>query len=207
MEKTEQVPQSQSLRKEVLGIGDAIAQSIALIALVMGLALSTSFAAKAAGAAVPLAYLIAGLGSLCLAYVIIRFTQRTASAGGVYTYIAQGLGPGAGFIGGWMYAGAFAIGIAFTMAIASIFLSTLFANLNISIHWFVFFCVLLVALFLFAFFDIRVSTRTQLVLAALGMLAVLVLAVIIVAKGGDSGISLTPFSLGALPGGLSGLFF
>ena len=59
----------------------------------------------------PLAYLIAGLGCLCLASVIARFTRRTASAGGLYSYIAEGLGPRAGFIGGWLYAGGFAIGV------------------------------------------------------------------------------------------------
>ena len=41
--KTEEAAQRNVLRKEVLGIGDAIAQSIALLALVMGVALSTSF--------------------------------------------------------------------------------------------------------------------------------------------------------------------
>lgn len=60
---------------------------------------------------------------------------------------------------------------------------------------------------LFAFFDIRISTRLQLVLAAVGVLSAIVLAVIILAKGGDSGVSLVPFSPAALPQGLSGLFF
>lgn len=196
-----------ALRRGTLRTGDAIAQSIALLALVMGIALSTSFAASSAGAAAPLAYLVVGLASLCLAYVIIRFTRRIASAGSVYTYIAQGLGPQACFIGGWMYAGAFAIGISFVLAIASSFLASLFTNIHLSIDWFVIYSVLLVVLFLFAFFDIRISTRTQLVLAAVGVLSVLLLAVIILAKGGDSGISLTPFSPSALPQGFSGLFF
>ncbi len=199
--------QQNTLRKEALRTSDAVAQSVALLALVMGIALSTSFAAGSAGAAAPLAYVVAGLGSLCLAYVIIRFTRRMASAGGVYTYISQGLGPAVGFIGGWMYAGAFAIGISFVLAIASSFLGSLFADIHLTIDWFLIYCVLLVVLFLFAFFDIRVSTRTQLVLAALGVLSVLVLIAIILAKGGDGGISLTPFSPSALPQGISGLFF
>jgi amino acid transporter len=196
-----------ALRRGTLCTSDAIAQSIALLALVMGIALSSSFAANSAGAAAPLAYLVVGLASLCLAYIIIRFTRRIASAGSVYTYIAQGLGPQAGFIGGWMYAGAFAIGISFVLAIASSFLASLFANVHLAVDWFVIYSVLLVALFLFAFFDIRISTRTQLALATVGVLSVLLMAVIILAKGGDSGLSLTPFSPAALPQGFSGLFF
>jgi amino acid transporter len=207
--QTDSVPQegtAHRLRTGSLGTGDAIAQSIALLALVMGIALSTSFAASSAGAAAPLAYLIVGLASLCLAYVVIRFTRRIASAGSVYTYIAQGLGPQVGFVGGWMYAGAFAIGISFVLAIASSFLSSLFANLHLSLDWFPIYCGLLVLLFLFAFFDVRISTRVQLGLAGLGVLAVLILAVLILIKGGDSGLSLTPFSPAALPQGFSGLF-
>lgn len=199
--------QENTLGKGVLRTSDAIAQSVALLALVMGVALSTSFAATFAGAAAPLAFVVAGLGSLCLGYVVIRFTRRMASVGGVYTYISQGLGPAAGFIGGWMYAGAFAIGIAFTMAIASVYLSTVLGDFHITFGWLRLYVVLLVVLFLFVFFSIRVSTRTQLVLAALGVLAVLLLAIIILAKGGDAGISLIPFSFGALPQGISGLFF
>jgi len=199
--------QSNRLRKGVLKTGDAIAQSVAVLALVMAIALSTSFAAQFAGAAAPLAYIVAGLGSLCLAYVIIRFSRRMASAGSVYTYISQSLGLATGFIGGWLYAGAFAIGIAFTMAIASVYLQGVLANLSVNVDWFVLFCGLLVVLFLFAFFDIRIATRVQLTFVALGVLSILVLAFIILAKGGDSGLSLAPFSPTSLPNGLSGLFF
>jgi amino acid transporter len=106
-----------------------------------------------------------------------------------------------------MYAGAFAVGISFTLVIASSFLASLFADLHITVDWFVIFCVLLVALFAFAFFDIRISTRSQLVLAAIGVLAVLILSVIILAKGGAQGVSLKPFAPSMLSGGFSGLFF
>lgn len=184
---------------------DALFQSVALLALVMGTALSTSFAAGAAGAAAPLAFLVAGVASVCLGYVVIRFTRQRASAGSVYIYIAQGLGPRAGFVGGWMYGGAFAIGTAFVLAIASSFLSSLLANLHLSLDWLVLYAILLVLLFLCAFFDVRIASRIQLVLAAVGVLSVLVLAVLILAHGGAAGISLTPFSFAALPQGLSGL--
>src|SRR5260221_13327340 len=140
--------QQNTLRKEVLGIGDAIAQSIAVLALVMAIALSTSFAAQFAGAAAPLAYVVAGLGSLCLAYVIIRFTRRMASAGGIYTYISQSLGPGAGFIGGWMYSWAIAIWIHLTPAIFPISSSNMLAYFPLPSGRCVIVCSLLLARFL-----------------------------------------------------------
>src|SRR5437660_9829732 len=156
------------LRKDALGTYDAVAQSVALLALVLSVATSTSLVASSAGAAAPLAYLLAGLGCLCLAYVFIRFARFLPSAGGTYTYIARGLGPIAGFLGGWMYAGAFTLGIAFTLTIAIVSLLPLLAAIHITVHWFVLYVVLLFVLFLFAFFDIRISTRSQLVLAVVG---------------------------------------
>ncbi len=198
-------PTRHSLHTGALRPLDVVFQSVALLALVMGTALSTSFAASSAGAAAPLAFVVAGLASVCVGYVVIRFTRQRPSAGSVYVYIAQGLGPQAGFLGGWMYAGAFAIGSAFVLAIASSFLASLFANLHLSLDWLVLYAILLVLLFLCAFFDVRIAMRVQLVLAAVGVLSVLVLAVLIFAQGGATGISLAPFSFAALPHGLSGL--
>src|SRR6266851_480512 len=124
------------LRHGILGVADAFAQSVALLSLALGVAFASSAAAGETGAAVPLAYLIAGIGSLCLASVIVRFTRRMASAGGLYTYIARGLNPTTGFVGGWLYAGAFAVGISFVLVIASFFLSTFFdAHTSINLTW------------------------------------------------------------------------
>src|SRR5712691_12993680 len=89
------------LRHGILNLADALAQSIALLSLALGVATATSAAAISAGAASPWAYLVAGVGCLCLASVIVRFTTRMASAGGLYTYIARGLNPSGGFVGGW----------------------------------------------------------------------------------------------------------
>ena len=77
----------------MLGSPDAIAQSLALLALTFAVTAAPAGAAVTAGGAVPLAYVIAGAGSLCLASVIVRFTRRIAHAGGLYTYTVRGLGP------------------------------------------------------------------------------------------------------------------
>lgn len=178
----------------MLGVTDAVAQSVALLALALGVAFASSAAAGETGATVPLAYLIAGVGSLCLASVIIRFTRRLASAGGLYTYIARGLSPKAGFLGGWLYAGGFAAGISFVLVIASFFLSTFFeVHTSISLSWGWCFVLLTTGLALLAFLDIRLSSRVQLVLAAAGVVALMIMAFAILFQGGDSGITLKPF--------------
>jgi amino acid transporter len=188
------------LRHGILNLADALAQSIALLSLALGVGTATSAAAIYAAGATPWAYVVAGVGCLCLASVIVRFTARMASAGGVYTYIARGLHPQGGFIGGWLYGTAFAVGISFVLAIGSVTMSALLTN-HTGWHpgWFACFLILLGALLVFAFFDIRLSTRTQLVLGAAGVVAILILAIIVLAKGGDSGVTVQPLNPAKLP--------
>ena len=56
------------LRHGVLGSADAIAQSLALLALTFAVSAAPASAAATAGAAVPIAFVIAVVGSLCLAW-------------------------------------------------------------------------------------------------------------------------------------------
>jgi amino acid transporter len=188
------------LRHGILNLADALAQSIALLSLALGVATATSAAAISADGATPWAYIVAGVGCLCLASVIVRFTARMASAGGVYTYIARGLSPSSGFIGGWLYGTAFAVGISFVLSIGAVTMSTLFTqHTSWSPSWFQCFLILLGGLLAFAFFDIRLSTRTQLVVGAAGVAAILLLAIIVLAKGGDSGVTIQPLNPAKLP--------
>lgn len=190
------------LRHGVLALGDAIAQSIAVLALTLGVAFGSSGAAAAAGTSVPLAYVIAGAGSLCLASVIIRFSRRMASAGALYSYVARGLNPPAGFLGGWLYAGAFAVGVSFVIVISSFFLSiAMTKHTAVDVSWYTWFFPLLALAVVLALLDVRISTRVQLGLALAGVLAVLVMAVAIVFDGGDSGLTLEPLDPTALPSG------
>src|SRR5947209_15555633 len=162
-----------SLRCGILGLRETFGLSLALLALVMASSLATSSAAAFAGATVPLVYLTAGVGSLCLASVIIRFTRRMASAGGLYTYISRGLNPSAGFLGGWLYGSAFAVGISFVLVIGAFFMSVaMSAHTGIHWGWYPWFFIFLAALALLAFLDIRMSTRLQLVAAAIGVAAI-----------------------------------
>src|SRR6059058_3574241 len=188
------------LRHGILNLADAFAQSLALLSLALGVATATSAAAIYAAAATPWAYIVAGVGCLCLASVIVRFTARIASAGGVYTYIARGLHPNGGFIGGWLYGTAFAVGISFVLSIGAVTMSTLFTqHTSWSPSWFQCFLILLAGLLVFSFLDIRLTTRLQLVVGAAGVAAILLLAIIVLAKGGDSGITLQPLNPANLP--------
>src|SRR5205823_1346566 len=178
-------PEEQQLKKGVLTTWDALALSIAVIAPAMAASYNTSFAAQASGGSTPLSFLIAGLSSLALAYVVILFTRRMASAGYAYTYTTKSLGPMVGFLIGWLYTFGFALFVPMTMAGSSFYLGVLLKALfGWNVNWFILFLLGLVGIFLLSYFDVRISTRLQLVLGALTVLVLAVLAVIIVARGG-----------------------
>src|SRR6202142_1587053 len=86
-----------------LRIWDAIAISVSVIAPGMAMLLNVSGVAIVAGGSTPLAFLLGGVGCLALAFVVIGFTRRMASAGYAYTYASRSLGKGAGFMAGWLY--------------------------------------------------------------------------------------------------------
>ena len=155
-------PRTGELRHGILGVVDALAQSVALLSLALGVAFASSAAAGEAGIAAPFAYLIAGVGSLCLGSVIIRFTRRMASAGGLYTYISRGLNPSAGFLGGWLYGGAFAVGISFVLVIGSFFMSVAFtAHTGLHWGWYPWFFIMFAALAVVSLLDVRISSRIR----------------------------------------------
>jgi amino acid transporter len=133
--------------------------------------------------------------SLCLASVVIRFTKRMASAGGLYTFTARGLGSEAGFLGGWLYSMGFAAGISFVMVVSAVYLSQVFTvHAHIHIGWFPLFFIEMALMTVLALLDIRLSTRAALIAAAIGAVAILIGMVITLAKGGASGVSLQPFN-------------
>jgi amino acid transporter len=188
-------PEEQQLRKGVLTTWDALALSIAVIAPAMAASYNTSFAATASGGSTPLSFLIAGLSSLALAYVVILFTRRMASAGYAYTYTTKALGPMVGFLIGWLYTFGFALFVPMTMAGSSYYLSVLLTTLfGWTINWFILFLLGMVGIFLLSYFDIRISTRLQLVLGALTVLVLALLAVIIMTRGGTHGNDLSAFT-------------
>jgi len=195
-----------SLRHGVVGLSQTFAQSFALLALALGSATGTSVVAAFAGAAVPLVYVLGGIASLCLGSVIIRFTRRMASSGGLYTYISRGLNPSAGFLGGWLYSMGFAAGISFVMVISAVYLSQAFtAHLHVHIGWFPLFFIEMALMTVLALVDIRLSTRAQLIAAAIGAVAIIIGMIITLAKGGAAGISAQPLNPGHL-GSVGNLF-
>src|SRR5580704_11043476 len=91
------------LDRGALSTIDAVALAVAVLSPAAAMAYNTTGAALFGGASTPLAFLLSGIGCLCLAFIIIGFSRRMASAGYLYSYCSKVLGPSCGFAVGWLH--------------------------------------------------------------------------------------------------------
>lgn len=185
---------------------DAVAISISVLSPAMAMQLNTGGVAGTAGGSTPLAFLLGGIACLTLAFVVIGFSRRLASAGYAYTYVSRSLGAGPGFLAGWLYFFAFACFVPMTMAGVGWLLADL---LGISTGWwFPFFIIGMIVLVVLSVVRISVTTKVQLVVGAVTILVLLVFGFLVVGKGGAHGESLQPFTFGhTASGGFNGVFY
>jgi amino acid transporter len=90
-----------------LSVWEAIGISLALMAPSMAASINPQGTASTIGRAVPLAFALAFVGVLLVAYTFVRLTQRFHHSGSVYGFVGATLGPVAGVIAGWALAGTY----------------------------------------------------------------------------------------------------
>ncbi len=196
----------QRLAKGSLSIVDAVAISVSVLAPGMAMLLNVSGVAAAAGGSTPFAFLLGGVACLALAFVVIGFTRRMASAGYAYTYASRSLGKTTGFMAGWLYAFGLLCFVPMTMAGVAYLLTDL---LGLSQGWwFPLFIVGMLLLVVLSVVRVKVTTRVQLVVAAITVVLIIIVDIAVTAKGGASGNTLQPFTFShTLKGGFSGVFY
>ena len=110
-----------------LSVWQAIGLSIALMAPSMAANINPQASAATAGRAVPLAFLIAAVGVLLVAYTFVRLCQYYHHSGSVYAFVGATLGPRAGVVAGWGLLGTYTFYAVVTSSAAGIF-GTAFLN-------------------------------------------------------------------------------
>ncbi|HEX3786419.1 MAG TPA: APC family permease [Pseudonocardiaceae bacterium] len=196
----------QRLAKGTLSTADAVAISVSVLAPGMAMLLNVPGVAVIAGGSTPLAFLLGGIACLALAFVVIGFTRRMASAGYAYTYASRSLGKPAGFMAGWLYAFGLICFVPMTMAGVA-YLATDLLHLSIN-WWFPLFLVGMALLVVLSIVRIKVTTRLQLVVGGITVLVILIVNIVTTVKGGAHGNTLAPFTFGhTVKGGFSGVFY
>lgn len=117
--------------KRTLSVWEAIGVSIALMAPSMAININPQGTADLVGRAVPLAFLLATIGVVLIAYTFVRLAQRFNHSGSVYGFVGATLGPRAGITAGWLNAGTYVFfGVVTSMA-TGIFVTELLVQFSI----------------------------------------------------------------------------
>src|ERR671937_959041 len=184
--------EGRGLRRNAIGLPGLIAQSLGVTAPEISAVVIAAVAATKVGAWTPATFWVAGIGAIGLALVYGRFARYVPSAGGTYAIIRAGLGRDVGFFSGWTL---LAVGIIFVpgLLISSGFLLQNFFGLVAPHHpflwhaWWGWAFLLAAAVFLISWLGIQISARILLALTAVGVTMLLILDLIILAKGGAHG--------------------
>src|SRR2546421_3195679 len=160
---------------------DAIAISVSVIAPGMAMLLNVTGVAAVGGGSTPLAFLLGGIGCLALAFVVIGFTRRMATAGYAYTYASRSLGKEAGFIAGWLYFFGFICFVPMTMSGVG-FLAADLLHLNPKL-WILFFFIGMALFLMLSTIKIRVTTRVQIIVGVVTVAIILIVDLVTTAKG------------------------
>ena len=200
------------LRRE-LNIWEAIGISLALMAPSMAANINPQGTASVIGRAVPLAFILATVGVLLVAYGFVRLSQQLHHAGSVYGFVGVTLGPRAGVFSGLALLGTYTFyAIVTAMAAGRFgadFLRALgvFGSVDSAPHlaeFIVAFAALGLA-FAFALAPVRNGTRILLVIEGVTVALILVTVLVIVIKllGGSAPAGQTfTLSVFSLPDGI-----
>ncbi|GAC1462984.1 MAG: APC family permease [Chloroflexota bacterium] len=192
---------SQQLHRQ-LSFFEVLAMPVALMAPTAGMGLNTPFVAASAGVAVPFVFIISTLGIACVAAAFIRFARRFNDAGSVYGLTKAAVGPRYGFIAGWCLALTYVSFVGTLTAGFVTFFNLLLQGLfGFTISWPLLLLVGGGLVWVMAHRNIRLSARTMMLFEFVSIALMLVLAVVIVGKGGAQGHSLSasPLTTAGVP--------
>lgn len=198
-------PAAPKLGEGNLGTIHAVGQSLA-IGPIFSAGLLTGLVAAFAGVSTPASVLLAAIGALALAYLVSLYARRFAGAGAIYEYLFHTAGSSIGVVAAGLYfAGMLLIQGSFSIAFG--FLANGFWVEHISASapaFWIFSLIYLAFAALMNYFGVRLAVRGVLALAAVSSIPLLLLAVVIIAKGGADGQSLSVFN--PFTGDTSGVF-
>lgn len=182
-----EVATSGSGLKRNLSVWEAIGVSLALMAPSMAANINPQGTASVLGRAVPLAFGLATVGVLLIAYTFVRLSQRFSHSGSVYGFVGATLGPRAGIVAGWLNAGTYIFfGVVTSMA-AGRFINDLVITSGLwhgAPDWmaYVFAWVVLAIVWFLASRQAKGGTRVLLVVETVTVALILIVTAIVLVK-------------------------
>jgi amino acid transporter len=180
----------EGLQRNAIGLTEVLFQSITHMAPAVAVALSIGAATGFAGRLTPLAVVLAMVACLFTAYSIGQLALHLPSAGGMYTYVARGLGPFFGWLMAWAFALAEPLVAPILLAAFGFFGATfLTAYLHIGegITYLWVYLAILCGLLLWwlIYSGVQLSTRTGVVLGLIEISIFVFVSVVLIANAGS----------------------
>ena len=203
------------LGAKVLSLPDVIAQSVGfmgpvfssafVIPLVVGV---ISASGKGGGVASPLSVLIAAVGVFAIGWIVSSYAKEVHAAGSLYDYVTRGLGGWVGTAAGWLYyAGVTVLMTGLLLLIGGYLQSTIASEFSVNpLPAWAWTLIVIALITVVLYFGVRVSVRSQLVLALVSIIVVTVFFIVVIVKLGSAN-SLKPFNPSSSADGWSGIFF
>jgi amino acid transporter len=194
------------LRRNSVGLVGAVIMSAAIMGPAVSTFFNPQYSTPFSGSATPFVYLITLIAMLIAASGIVLMSSKLPSAGAFFTFVSRGLGPKFGLVtGGFTFVAYALLPPAEIGLIGSYLQSTFKSEWNVNIPWWLIGLVPAGLMIFLAFEGIRSSLRAALLLFAAEVTVIVILAFIIVGKGGAHGLTATPLTPGASPHGFQGL--
>ena len=208
-------PAYERLGAKVLSLPDVIAQSVGfmgpvfssafVIPLVVGV---ISASGKGGGVASPLSVLLAAVGVFALGWIVSSYVKEIHAAGSLYDYVTRGLGERVGTAAGWLYYGGVTVLLTGLLLLIGGYLqSTIQAEFGVNpLPSWLWTLILIVVIAGILYFGVRVSTRSQLVLALVSIVVVTIFFISVIVKLGSAN-SLKPFNPSSEADGWTGRLY
>jgi amino acid transporter len=200
-------PDADELPRRRLPMWVALALSVATVGPTLAMAGNGQGLISTVGKSIPLVFVIGLIGVSLVAYSFVRLTRHLNHAGSAYALVGVTVGPRAGFFSGFAMLGAylgFSIG---TLALTAAFTNSLLAEAQkdashpFQLPWLAVVLVAAAASFLLTGREARLLAKVLLVIEGVGIVAMVVLAAVILARGGapSTGMDYSTFSLSDVP--------
>jgi amino acid transporter len=197
---------SNQLKRNAIGTAGIVFFVVAAAAPLAATLGASPLVFGATGVGGPGAYLAAMVVLLLFAVGYATMSRHLTSAGGFAAYISRGLGRP------WGFAAAFVALLAYNAMLAGIFgqlgafaHDILRDQLHIDLPWQAWIAIGLAVVAILGYRDVQISARVLGVLLICEVLILLLLDVVIVGDGGDSGLSLAGFEPAKVFGGAAGV--
>src|SRR5262245_44340462 len=167
-------PAYERLGAKVLSLPDVIAQSLGFIgpvfssAFVIPLVIGViSASGKGGGVASPISVILAAVGVIAIGWIVANYDRESHAAGSLYDYVTGGLGERVGTAAGWLYDGGVTVLLTgLLLLIGGYVQGTIQAEFGVNpMPSWLWTLILIVVIAGILYFGVRVSTRSQLVLA------------------------------------------